>query len=338
MYPRCKHTVAALGCPICRIDLLRQKNLARSDCVHLGPWTGATAKTTDAKIEQDVHIMQCAKHEQCTETIQVPGIQSCADCSDKVLETLLLPDNPKGDKWAYGVTTVPSRRDNLLPRTLSSLRRAGFGEPRLFVDGDKDAISWEREFMLGVTARFPAVRTHCNWVLSAYELFARNPSADKYAIFQDDFVTYRNLRAYLDRCKYPERAYFNLYTFPSNQEIAKGNGWNRSNQLGKGAVALVFTKTGLLTLLGNRHMLERPLDQSRGHKAVDGGIVTAMRKEGWSEFVHNPSLVQHTGTVSSMGSRPQPQAASFRGEQFDAMELLKVAPETDNTLAIGATQ
>ena len=37
-------------------------------------------------------------------------------------------------RWAYGVTTVPSRRDNLLPITLGSLRKAGFDKPRLARD------------------------------------------------------------------------------------------------------------------------------------------------------------------------------------------------------------
>ena len=42
-------------------------------------------------------------------------------------------------KWAYGITTVPSRRENLFERTLQSLAVAGFDNPRLFVDGVDDA-------------------------------------------------------------------------------------------------------------------------------------------------------------------------------------------------------
>ena len=36
-------------------------------------------------------------------------------------------------RWVYGVTTVPERRADLLPRTLVSLDRAGFPSPRIFV-------------------------------------------------------------------------------------------------------------------------------------------------------------------------------------------------------------
>jgi hypothetical protein len=232
-------------------------------------------------------------------------------------------------KWAYAVTTCVQRRKDLLPRTLASLRAAGFDKPRLFVDGDKDALSWEREFGLEVTARYPTIRTYGNWVLALAELYIRNPSADRYFVAQDDFTCYRNLRQYLERCKYPEKGYLNCYTFPSNQIIcpkdAQGRplvGWYPSNQLGRGAVALVFDRLAVQTLLRHQHMVERPTDAHRGHRAIDGGIVTAFAKAGWKEYCHNPSLTQHIGDVSSMGNKPHKKAISFRGESFDALELL----------------
>ncbi len=233
-------------------------------------------------------------------------------------------------KWAYGITTVPSRRESLFPRTLASLKLAGFDKPRLFVDGDVDG-SWYRSHGLGleITCRYPAIRTYGNWILSLIELYIREPTADRYAIFQDDFVTYVNLREYLDKCIYPEKGYLNLYTFPSNQQLAPAGktGWYLSNQMGRGAVALVFSVGAVRTLLTNQasvdHLVERPQDAHRGHKAVDGGIVTALKKAEWKEYVHNPSLVQHTGIVSSMGNPQQLLAPSFRGENYNAMDLLK---------------
>jgi hypothetical protein len=96
--------------------------------------------------------------------------------------------------WAYGVTTVPSRRNDLLPETLCSLCEAGFDAPRLFVDGDNDPKGWEREFGLETTCRYPTIRTHGNWILALSELFIREPHAERYALFQDDLITYRNLR------------------------------------------------------------------------------------------------------------------------------------------------
>lgn len=221
-------------------------------------------------------------------------------------------------EWAYGLTTVPQRRQTLLPRTLRSLEAAGFPTPRLFVDGDKDIVSWEQEFHLEVTVRSTQIHTAGHWVLSLTELYIRQPLADRYVVFQDDFITYKNLRHYLERCEYPETGYWNLYTFPSNQKLAEKVGWYLSNQFGRGAVALVFSRKAVVTLLTHQHIVERPQDINKGRRSIDGGIVTAFTKAGWKEWVHNPSLVQHTGVLSSMKNRPHPLAISFRGESFDA--------------------
>lgn len=243
--------------------------------------------------------------------------------------TIITPRRHKVMLWAYGVTTITLRRETLLPRTLASLKRAGFVEPTLFVDGTKDIEGWEREFGLPVVARSTTIRTYGNWVLALGELLIRNPTAERFAMFQDDFVTYPNLRPFLERNEYPHRkGYWNLYTFPANQELCvtkEGNqvkGWFESNQRGLGAVALVFDKQAVLDLLTHSHMIGRPLSVDRGWRAVDGGIVTAMKKVGYKEMVHNPTLVQHSGLVSSMGNRKHPLATSYRGEQFDAMTLL----------------
>lgn len=233
-------------------------------------------------------------------------------------------------RWAYGLTTVPARKDRLLPQTLSSLRVAGFPEPRLFVDGcDPKLATWYKDtFHLEVTARDPKVNAYMNWVLALAELYGREPQAKMFAMFQDDFVTYPYLREYLESCTYPERGYWNLYTFPINQVICPKDhnnqdhqGWYLSNQLGRGAVALVFNREAVITLLSHQHMVERPLSADRGWKAIDGGIVTALNKAGWKEWVHNPSLVQHMGDHSTLGNKPHKQSTSFKGTNFDARHL-----------------
>lgn len=231
--------------------------------------------------------------------------------------------------WAYGVTTVPERRETLLPRTLQSLKDAGFDKPRLFVDGDDDVQSWRREFDTEVTCRYPKILTYGNWVLGLAELYIRHPRSTYYAMFQDDFITYKNLRAYLEQTPYPQNGYLNLYTFPKNQVRIPDTytGWWESNQRGLGAVALVFSEQAVITLLTHSdsiaHMVDRPRDSRRGWKAVDGGIVDSMRKAGYKEYVHSPSLVQHTGMRSSMKNAQHPLATSFRGEDFDSLSLIK---------------
>lgn len=279
-------------------------------------------------------------------------------------------------RWAYGVTTVPERFDSLLPQTLKSLKAAGFDTPRLFVDGatNSDAKLWEEKFALPVTARHPRLLVHGNWVLSLYELFIREPRAERFAIFQDDFVTYRGLREYLEKCGYPDGpvlpdksyardnadwmmslsrrcpGYLNLYSTPSCRQVLTDPigpgvnyvGWYKSQQNGRGAVALVFSREAVVTLLSSRHLIERPLDSHRGWRSVDGGIVDAMRKVGWCEYVHSPSLVFHTGQYSTIQKRaaataecalPTDQASAyvwpahyngvdFKGEEFDATDFL----------------
>ena len=247
----------------------------------------------------------------------------------------------RGLQWSYGITTTSKRRDNLLPRTLASLKVAGFPEPRLFVDGDHHAGEWVKRFGTNLTLRHPNLRTYGTWVLALAELFIRSPQADRFLLCQDDFVTYRNLRQYLERIAYQPQRYYNLYTFPMNvAHVTKanggtlpGNGWHESNQRGKGAVALMFDREAVMTLLTSQHMVSRPLHAGRGWRNVDGGVVDALKKAGWKEMIHLPSLVQHTGIVSSMGNKQQPLACTFRGEDFDALELLHGS--TVNPLTVG---
>lgn len=256
---------------------------------------------------------------------------------DAGLATMEIPESkPAAARlgWRYGVTTVPQRRRDLLPRTLASLRGAGFGTPRLFVDGDgdADAPSWSAEFDLPVTCRWPKVGTAASWHLAALELYHREPAADRYAIFQDDMVCSKNLLAYLEAVKYPTKGYQNLYTFPSNQTLSKGVGWFPSNQLGRGAVALVFDREAMTALLGDSHLVLRAQNPHRGHKAIDGGIVESMKRLGFTEYVHDPSLVQHTGDASVMGNNPHPKSPSFRGEDFDLLCLLAPPPQAGGGL------
>lgn len=245
----------------------------------------------------------------------------------KSLEIATMAKKRKGPiVYEYGITVVPERRETHFPRTLASLKRAGFDRPRLFVDGDSNTDSWRSEFNLEVTSHYPTIKTFGNWILALGELYIRNAHADRYCIFQDDFVTYQNLRAYLDTCEYPENGYWNLYTFPKNEVRApQGHrGWYLSNQKGLGAVALIFSREAVSILLSAQHMVDRPKDLYRGWRAVDGGIVEAMKKAGWREYVHTPSLVQHIGKQSSMRNREHPLAQSFIDENFDARELVNM--------------
>lgn len=260
--------------------------------------------------------------------------------------------------WAVALTTVPARRQDLLPRTLASLRAAGWSELRLFVDGctHAEAASFEQEFGLPVTARYPKVRPYGSWVLALIETYIRESTADMYLVSQDDVAYCRNVRAYLDQSELPPQAYLNLISFMQNHRIIhdKPPGtWHEASllnpgdpkrwQTGRGAVALAFSRAAVLTLLANQqaaaHLADRPQDPARGWRYIDGGVVEAMNRAGWREYVHAPSLTQHIGENSTFDKNrasrgteahhpiwqwPKDRIAhSFRGETFDALDLLK---------------
>jgi hypothetical protein len=236
-------------------------------------------------------------------------------------------------EWAYGVITIPDRLW-LLPKTLQSLANGGFPVPRLFIDGTSEVTAY-REYGLPMTLHGGGqqLQIHGNWFLALHELFIREPLADRYALFQDDLVTCKNLRQYLEQTPYPDNGYCNLYTMSQDTAPIRANqdmapypgyiGWYPSNQFGRGAVALVFDRKACLALLKSAHMTERPLS-SNGKRNVDGGIVTALSKAGIKEYVHNPSLVQHTGFDSTSYTPKlwaEQSAVSFRGETYDALSL-----------------
>lgn len=312
------------------------------------------------------HVRECDIYEKCTHIFVSDKVKSCDRCTDYKADETELPQThkriprpftperehrvdgvppsppqarqytadgkPKDGRvvWAYGVTTVPERRDTLLPHTLFSLKNAGFDYPRLFVDGCKEEESWRDEYGLDVTARYPKVRTYGNWILSLGELYIRNPMADRYVIFQDDIIAPMNLRKYLERCVIPDKGYLNLITYPQNEglrdrylnRLKDGKGWYPSNQAGKGAQGLVFTREVLFLLLTNHQMIHRITDLARGWRNVDGAVAHVMKRVGYTEYVHSPSLLRHTGLESAMGNKPQPKDISFPGEQWDALESM----------------
>lgn len=231
--------------------------------------------------------------------------------------------------WAYGITTIPERME-LFSTTLNSLINAGFGKPRLFIDGVKEDSPYTH-LELETTCRYPAVKTFGNWILALGELYLRNPDAERYALFQDDIVACYNLRMYLELCEFPDKGYWNLYTFPENQSICPTDhrGWYPSNQWGKAALGLVVSQEGVRQLLSNPHILYKPKG-TRPTKCLDGAISDAFNNIGWQEYVHNPSLIQHTGQyVSSIGKKIHPLAPSFPGEEYNALNLLPQMPITD---------
>jgi hypothetical protein len=240
-------------------------------------------------------------------------------------------------RWAYGVTTVPERGHYQLPTTLDCLKGAGFPRPRLFVDGSTGE-GYSR-FDLPISARWPKVYAFGNFWMGLLELYLREPTADRFAMFQDDILICRNVREYLESITWDEDAYYNLMTYRGNQDLCPRltletyhEGWYQSNQMGKGAQALVFGRGMVQRLFSAKHWVERPLGMKdgepqpeRARKNLDGGIIASVKQQGGKELVHNPSLVQHQEGVSTIGNDYQSYATSFRGVEWDAMSMIPLS-------------
>ena len=233
--------------------------------------------------------------------------------------------------WAFGVTTVPERRRTALPKTLESLAGAGFYHPHLFVDGERDPVSWRDQFRCEVAARWPKLRAYGSWCMALGELYLLHPAADRFALFQDDVLAARNLKHYLDSQPLPPYRYWNLITYPRNMACSGGKpGWFPSAQRGWGAQGYVFSNQAAVALLSSRYMAERPKDTNRGHKSIDGGVSCALRREPpgprgerWAELCHNPTLLRHQPGPSAIGNEAQPNSAGWRGEEWDCLEMLR---------------
>ena len=74
--------------------------------------------------------------------------------------------------WSYGITTVPERWNTTFALTKQSLTKAGSSKPRVFIDGIP--------FKMGHLA---------NWMRTAFVIYTTNPDADRYAVFEDDFIS-----------------------------------------------------------------------------------------------------------------------------------------------------
>jgi hypothetical protein len=166
-----------------------------------------------------------------------------------------------------------------------------------------------------------------NWWLLLHELWICNPTVDTFAVFQDDVIAVKNLRQYVEQ-SFPRIvdsgcSYLNLYTSGSNQKVAPPpKGWFQSNQMGRGAVALLFPREVVRMLLSSTALIDKPRQAKHPTDNVDGAISNALRPLGVFEWCHNPSLAQHVGIDSTLlGKVPNEvyKAPSFPGEKWDAL-------------------
>ena len=231
-------------------------------------------------------------------------------------------------KWSVAVTTCNERRTTFLPRTLRSLAAAGFIDPHLHCDGISTKfvlpLDVNRRQANRATLHNPSVGAIGSWLLTLWQLWLTDSQADYYAIFQDDVVLCRNVCEYLEkRIGLIQTGYLNLYTDVANDNLLGTynkpskdfQGWYQSDQTGRGAVALVFPRLAVPAVLSWKKWLY--LDTTA---SIDGMVSTALRMAYFTEYVHNPSLVQHVGNPSLL-NHPFTQSPCFLGEEYDALQI-----------------
>lgn len=237
----------------------------------------------------------------------------------------------KKPTWACGLTTCRERFKNLSTmHTAESLYQAGFGDNLTIFKDDSQLTP--SEFVNFVSRQSEPVGAFGNWLLGLWELFLRNPMADYFGMFQDDIRISKDVREYFEKTREhgQKKSYWNLFTMPAtyrgpqNQELCPEGlqGWYPSNQMGRGALALIFDNNGVQNLLSSRNLVERANAATNRTRGIDQTVCETLKAVGYVELVHNPSLVQHVSESSTIGSPQYPQASSFRGEKFSALSLL----------------
>ena len=191
---------------------------------------------------------------------------------------------------------------------MDSLAKAGFEKPYVFVDDEctkHDYDYYQRRGEVVIARPAGKLLPYGHWLLTLAELYLRHPDAHLFAIFQDDLLAVTGLREYLEWCDHPKQGYWNLYTSPSNIDLCPltdgrfTEGWYPSSQWGRGATGLVFSRNTVITLLGQRHMWDKPQDKVRGWKNIDGAVIQALKGLGYKEYVHYPALIGHVGKVAT---------------------------------------
>src|SRR5260370_33836022 len=211
--------------------------------------------------------------------------------------------------WTYGVTTVPERK-HTVKTTLTSLAAAGFDAPFVFVDGTYSNFLMDY-LSSNVVWRTPRIGAWGNWFLGLWELWLRNPDADRFAMFQDDILCVKNLRDYLDRVwpsgnyvrgndsllpyKRVRNCYINLYTSLNNEQVVAGTcvgTWHESSEIGgrnderlqtgRGALALIFDRAGVEVILSSSWTRRKHLSTSPRHQKanINGGVINTMNTTG----------------------------------------------------------
>lgn len=292
-------------------NLVRSSRLTMSpvrnngQCCWLGePTSNTAADPTSNSLDRSHHcrhpnhsettLAQCRMCRDWTQSEPVSRVMS--------LDELLPPPSQRCGavkSWAVGVTTAP-RRDATLETTLDSVVRAGWSEPRIFMDGTTRLP--DRYSKLPITWREDSVGAWPSWYMALAELVLHEPNADAYMMLQDDVVLYdrESLREYLERVLWPgERPclvslFYTGLNSPTGWREARG-AWHFSAQ------GFIFPPGIARALLCDADLSRAWLAaSSQTHIPIPEMISEWAQKRAIDVWYANPSLSQHIGNTSTI--------------------------------------
>jgi hypothetical protein len=251
-------------------------------------------------------------------------------------ELVPLPGSRSGPavkRWAVGVTTSP-RRVPTLETCLDSIVRAGWEQPRLFLDGTMHVPL--RYSHLPVTWREDSIGALPSWYMALAELILQQPDADAYVVLQDDVVLFdrESLREHLERVLWPGDHPGLVSLFYTGLDSA--NGWFEA----KGAWH--FSAQGFIFPPGAARAFLSDADVSRSWLAASFETHIPIPEVLFEWTAHrkidvwytNPSLAQHIGGASTIwmdagiaGGRRAPWFSGSVETEFVAEESLDDFPE-----------
>jgi hypothetical protein len=275
-------------------------------CCHLGEVTGYRQQPSiQGMIRTAVHECHHPAHDLTTEATCTACLDwSSMHNSQGVELASILPrppswHNSSPNQWAVGMTTAP-RRIPTLETSLDYLKRAGWSDVRLAVDGAASLPPTRN--VADITLRAPAVGAWPNFYLTLLELTLGQPDANTIMMVQDDVQFYdrENVREYLDSILWPSDTPGIISLYCSAAYTRETSGWTIADDRWEwGALAFVFPAD-----LARRFVCDPEVIQhrstDRGLRFIDDVIGEWAQRNEIPIWYPSPSLVQHLGDTSTV--------------------------------------
>jgi hypothetical protein len=227
-------------------------------------------------------------------------------------------------QWSVGIAAAPRSSDSYLKHTIESVASNFqdvhvFAEPLLENPGGVILHRHGEQF-----------GDWSNWLCGLFSLIAIRPKTDYFLMLEDDVSLCKNLEYYLEGL-IPQIGKFAALSIYTPRRYARNYGRYVHNECHGiqtwGSQALVFGRHEAVRFLSSPEVL---LHRSYGDN-YQGRDISNARKDAiiglWADrenlplYFHSPSLVQHTGLISSLGN--ESHESLYVGSDFDAMQLVE---------------